>query len=99
MTRVAAAGLVLAVGLVGALALSGCAAVGPNYHLPNGAAASAPAAQAPFREVGQGTSIDPLPPRWWHLYDDAVLDDLRNRRSRPTPTCALRRPILPARAP
>jgi len=79
MTRVAAAGLVLAVGLVGALALSGCAAVGPNYHLPNGAAASAPAAQAPFREVGQGTSIDPLPPRWWHLYDDAVLDDLEQQ--------------------
>jgi NodT family efflux transporter outer membrane factor (OMF) lipoprotein len=62
-----------------ALLLAGCTTVGPDYHLPETAAANAPAAQAPFREAAQGTSADPLPPRWWHLYDDAVLDDLEQQ--------------------
>jgi NodT family efflux transporter outer membrane factor (OMF) lipoprotein len=61
------------------LVLSGCAAVGPDYHLPKSAAANAPAAQAAFRETGMTGSTDPLPPRWWHLYDDPVLDTLEEQ--------------------
>jgi len=68
-------------GLAAAFALSGCAAVGPNYHLPRNAAANAPAAQGAFQEAGPktGVSADPLPPRWWHLYDDPVLDTLEEQ--------------------
>lgn len=62
-----------------ALALCGCAAVGPNYHLPAGAAANIPAAQGAFQEVGGGTQGEPLPPRWWHLYDDPALDALEEQ--------------------
>ena len=60
-------------------ALAGCTTVGPDYHVPARAVANAPAAQAAFHEAGPGTANDPLPPRWWHLYDDAVLDDLEQQ--------------------
>jgi NodT family efflux transporter outer membrane factor (OMF) lipoprotein len=63
----------------GTLILSGCAAVGPNYHVPASAAAKAPAAQGAFQEVGQGAQSDPLPPRWWHLYEDPALDALEEQ--------------------
>ena len=68
-----------------ALMLAGCTTVGPDYHVPAAAAVNAPAAKAPFREAGAdgvaGTGVvaDPLPPRWWHLYDDPVLDDLEQQ--------------------
>lgn len=67
--------------LVGAalLALAGCKAVGPNYHLPKDSAFADPKAQGAFGSVPPGselTTSEPLPPRWWHLYDDPVLDSL-----------------------
>ena len=65
--------------LPASLMLAGCSTVGPDYHVPAAAAARAPAALAPFREAGNGTTGDPLPPRWWHLYDDPVLDDLEQQ--------------------
>lgn len=73
MTRAAFAGLVLLT------ALGGCTTVGPDYHVPAAAAVNAPEAQTPFREAGEGASRDPLPPRWWHLYDDPVLDELEQQ--------------------
>jgi NodT family efflux transporter outer membrane factor (OMF) lipoprotein len=67
------------IALAGGLALAGCTTVGPNYHLPDKAEANAPAAKAGFLETGQGTSADPLPARWWHLYDDPVLDAIEEQ--------------------
>ncbi len=61
-------------GLAAGLSLAGCTA-GPDYHLPAHSVALAPGANAPF--VGAGSKAfaqAPLPPRWWHLYDDARLD-------------------------
>ena len=73
--RLALAGAGLA-----ALALGGCAAVGPNYHLPEKAAARAPAAQGAFREADAALAqARPLPARWWRLYDDPVLDTLEEQ--------------------
>jgi NodT family efflux transporter outer membrane factor (OMF) lipoprotein len=60
-----------------AAALSGCAAVGPNYHLPTEALINAPAAAGPF--VGAGLKAEaqaPLPDRWWRLYQSPDLDRL-----------------------
>jgi NodT family efflux transporter outer membrane factor (OMF) lipoprotein len=59
------------------LTLSGCMTVGPDYKLPDGAAARASytngaidgASDAP---VTQGT----VPVKWWRLYDDPVVDKL-----------------------
>ena len=65
--------------LTTALVLTGCAAVGPNYHVPASAAANAPAAQGAFQEAGSGTRAEPLPPRWWHLYEDPTLDVLEEQ--------------------
>lgn len=57
--------------------LAGCTTVGPNYTLPEKAVYRAPAAQGAFLGAGPGlTSAEPLPDRWWHLYDDPVLDSL-----------------------
>jgi NodT family efflux transporter outer membrane factor (OMF) lipoprotein len=54
--------------------VAGCTA-GPDYHLPDGAAARAPAANGPFVGAGNKAFVQaPLPPRWWHLYDDPRLD-------------------------
>lgn len=54
-----------------ALALSGCM-MGPNYQAPK--PVSAHLAQADGM-----TEQAPLPPRWWHLYDDPVLDKLEEQ--------------------
>ncbi len=62
-----------------ALILAGCAAVGPNYHVPPGAAANLPQARAGFRETGPLADSAALPPRWWHLYNDPVLDTLEEQ--------------------
>ena len=72
----------------GALSLGACAAVGPNYHVPDAAVINAPAARAPFIGVssksgagtGPGIAVNsPLPDRWWHLFNDPVLDDLESQ--------------------
>ncbi|WP_144156633.1 efflux transporter outer membrane subunit [Paraburkholderia sp. BCC1885] len=58
------------------LALAACT-VGPNYSLPRNAVVNAPFADAPLPDIdGQHVSQDPVPPDWWHLYDDPVLEQL-----------------------
>ena len=52
--------------------LAGCA-VGPNYDPP--ALPSAEALQLSEAQVA-GVQPTPLPPRWWRLFDDPVLDRL-----------------------
>lgn len=65
-TRVASATL--------ALLLAACTA-GPDYHLPETAAARRPSANAPFIGSDEAVvSAAPLPDHWWRLYDDARLD-------------------------
>lgn len=60
-----------------ALALSACATAGPDYHPPEQSAATAPLAQGAFTSArGAGFSQEPLPDRWWKLYDDPRLDGL-----------------------
>lgn len=60
-----------------ALALSACATAGPDYHAPEQSVANAPAAQGAFASAqGAGFSQEPLPDRWWKLYDDPRLDTL-----------------------
>jgi outer membrane protein, multidrug efflux system len=60
-----------------ALALTGCATAGPDYALPADSIAVAPSAQGAF-DAGDNPAFasDPLPDRWWQLYDDPRLDDL-----------------------
>src|ERR1700733_9159514 len=49
--------------------------VGPNYRLPERAAAVDPSGQKPFvSAAGGGVSGEPLPDHWWRLYDDSRLD-------------------------
>jgi NodT family efflux transporter outer membrane factor (OMF) lipoprotein len=56
-----------------ALALSGCAAVGPNYSSP---APRAPA-QAPFSSAASPAFTGDEPPgRWWSLFGNPLLDRL-----------------------
>lgn len=62
----------------GMLALTGCT-VGPDYHLPASAAVNRPAARAPLAVPETLAVADDLPPRWWHLYDDPVLDGLEQQ--------------------
>ena len=58
------------------LALAACT-VGPNYSLPKAAVVNAPFADAPLPDVdGHHVSQQPVPPDWWHLYDDPVLEKL-----------------------
>jgi NodT family efflux transporter outer membrane factor (OMF) lipoprotein len=60
-----------------AAALAACTTVGPNYQVPRESAVNRPTAQAAFAEARASTaSPDPLPPRWWHLYQSAELDAL-----------------------
>src|SRR5437870_1326810 len=51
-----------------------CAAVGPDYHQPPEALASQSAAARPFAEAPANAA--PLPPHWWRLYHDPLLDKL-----------------------
>lgn len=67
-----------ALSLAGMLALAGCT-VGPDYHLPASAAINRPAAQGPLEVPAAIAVADDLPPRWWHLYDDPVLDALEEQ--------------------
>ncbi|OZI76016.1 efflux transporter outer membrane subunit [Bordetella genomosp. 2] len=60
-----------------ALALAGCAAVGPDYHLPASAAARRPAASAGFQQARETAfRQDSVPGTWWRLYQDPALDAL-----------------------
>ena len=59
--------------LSGALVLTGCAAVGPDYRSP---APEAPS-QAPFVSSRSPTFTQDQPPgRWWSLFADPLLDQL-----------------------
>ncbi|HIV72673.1 MAG TPA: TolC family protein [Candidatus Aquabacterium excrementipullorum] len=71
--------LTLSLGALALLAACGTTPVGPNYKVPDNALVQAPSAQAPFLSSAtprQLYSAEALPPRWWHLYDDPVLDRL-----------------------
>ncbi|MDQ0034452.1 NodT family efflux transporter outer membrane factor (OMF) lipoprotein [Variovorax boronicumulans] len=57
-----------------AAGLAACAAVGPDYKQPDDALASQPAAAKPFAEAPANSA--PLPPHWWRLYHDPLLDKL-----------------------
>lgn len=63
----------LSLGMVASL---GACTVGPDYHLPETAAIRTPSASAPLPADGNVATAADLPPRWWHLYDDPVLDRL-----------------------
>ncbi|HZU62312.1 MAG TPA: efflux transporter outer membrane subunit [Novosphingobium sp.] len=70
----------LALGAACLVALAGCKAVGPDYHLPQKAAINLPAAQGAFLGAAPaGADAKPLPPRWWHLFDAPVLDRLEEQ--------------------
>jgi NodT family efflux transporter outer membrane factor (OMF) lipoprotein len=57
-----------------AAGLAACAAVGPDYKQPADALASQSAAAKPFAEAPANAA--PLPPHWWRLYHDPLLDKL-----------------------
>lgn len=58
-----------------ALALAGCAQVGPDYRIPENAAVNTPTASAPFVGATEAPySSAALPDSWWHLYQDKNLD-------------------------
>lgn len=57
-----------------AAGLAACAALGPDYKKPAEALASQPAAAKPFAEAPANAA--PLPPHWWRLYHDPLLDKL-----------------------
>lgn len=60
-----------------AIALGGCASVGPDYHVPASAVAARAPAAAPFLGSAEAAFRPaPLPAHWWRLYDDPVLDRL-----------------------
>lgn len=58
--------------------LAACRTLGPDYAVPEGAAFQRPQANARFIDTDnpQVAAEQPLPARWWSLYDDAVLDTL-----------------------
>lgn len=67
--------------------LAACTTVGPDYKQPDDAIAAKPEAAAPFegalssRQSSDAPSAhpfsqDPLPPHWWRLYNDPLLDRL-----------------------
>jgi NodT family efflux transporter outer membrane factor (OMF) lipoprotein len=58
------------------LALDGCMTVGPNYKVPDNALVNSSLANAPLDTNGAPVTQDPLPPDWWRLYDDPVLNQL-----------------------
>lgn len=56
--------------------LTGCAVVGPDYHVPEGAMISQSGAQGDFLSGKAVANAEPLPERWWTLYNDPALDAL-----------------------
>ncbi len=68
----------LGLSLVSAILLAGCI-VGPNYRQPAMLSGAAPSpALASGREAAYD-AVTPLPPRWWQLYDDPLLDGLEEK--------------------
>lgn len=67
--------------LLSVLVLSGCSAVGPDYHRPADAVIARDAAQAPFAGTNDTPAVapKPLPAHWWRLYNDPTLDALIER--------------------
>ena len=67
-------------GVVSALvaAVSACAPVGPDYHLPASALINAPTAEGRFVGAAGNRAVveAPLPTNWWRLYQSADLDRL-----------------------
>jgi outer membrane protein TolC len=61
---------------VALLALAGCHV---PHHVMDKPVIENPATQGAFREGDAGVSRDDLPARWWHLYDDPVLDMLEEQ--------------------
>lgn len=61
---------------IGLLALAGCSIPQHVAHKP---VIDNPATQAAFREGGTQVALADLPPRWWHLYEDPVLDTLEEQ--------------------
>ncbi len=60
-----------------AAALAGCAAVGPNYKVPDDAVVHRPEASAPFSSADNAAfAAAAVPGKWWRLYDDPQLDAL-----------------------
>ena len=58
-------------------ALAACTTVGPDYAVPERAAAKTPDAQGPFLEAKTpAVSQAPPPDGWWKLYDDPALNGL-----------------------
>ena len=66
-------------GLPTLVLLASCAAVGPDYRVPDNAVINLPEAQGAFQQpAGQG-EVDgtrSAPDAWWTLYNDPVLDAL-----------------------
>jgi NodT family efflux transporter outer membrane factor (OMF) lipoprotein len=58
------------------LALAGC---GVPPHVAQKPVIDNPATQGAFHEAGAQVAGGDLPPRWWHLYDDPVLDALEEQ--------------------
>jgi outer membrane protein TolC len=62
--------------LLGFACLTACT-VGPDYHVPKEALALNPGAQMSFVNASDTSlSGEPLPERWWRLYNDPRLDSL-----------------------
>jgi multidrug efflux system outer membrane protein len=59
-------------------ALASCAAVGPDYHVPQAAVVNRPEAAAPFAGVDGTAAFQAaeVPGQWWRLYNDPVLNGL-----------------------
>ena len=60
------------------LAMAGCT-VGPNYRLPDKAVINSAPAKGPLAKDNPVVAPQDLPTRWWHLYDDPVLDRLEEQ--------------------
>ena len=61
---------------LGLFLLAGCAAVGPDYHVPDQALVRSPEAQGAFTSGGSVTTAQPLPDHWWKLFKEPALDTL-----------------------
>jgi len=61
------------------IVLAACAEVGPDYRVPSNALVNAPAANHAFVAGAPVASNEPLPDRWWRLYNDPTLDGLVER--------------------
>jgi len=60
-----------------ALTLAGCAAVGPDYHVPDDAIVNRTSAKAGFQQSNESAfQQNSVPGAWWRLYQDSTLDRL-----------------------